>query len=415
MTSNFRLDKNKIILKNDGESFGYLRETKYNIGEKLFEFMLMDYKDMDKLKELYSNLIQIVCDTKINNRSGETFMNMCEAVYNCLEFSPYTHFYNQILIDTIVKTYNTETIRSDIPLKAGVDIDFDDEEFYPDEDFMEREEDTYCIQTIGHEWGQKIDEVSKKEQKICLKFFEIVKDELIKDLFNKREDLIKRVSLISEYSNNTAVRQLTSGQRIYLYELKKLFNLNYLNTNPSHAIFLDTVFKTKHIPNNILEKSEKELELTELANKIAEKSIEAQEVYELDNTEQQIRFELFQVIKNNFTIKKCKNCGKLFIPSGRNDKQYCDNLYLDTGKTCSEIGAINTHKGKLRDSSILKEFQREYKRMYGLHYSNYKVFKEKQFKDWSKNAIELRKNYEDNQLEEFKIELKKLSDSYWEV
>lgn len=75
-----------------------------------------------------------------------------------------------------------------------------------------------------------------------------------------------------------------------------------------------------------------------------EKQIAVEEVYELENTEEQIRFELFKVNQNNFTINKCENCGKLFIPvtssknsnqKGRNNKKYCNNLYLDTGKNCS--------------------------------------------------------------------------------
>ena len=63
-------------------------------------------------------------------------------------------------------------------------------------------------------------------------------------------------------------------------------------------------------------------------------------------------------------IKKCTNCGRLFIPL-KTDKQYCDNLYLNTGKSCAEIGATKKHKEKISGSLVLKEFQREYKRMYG--------------------------------------------------
>ena len=82
----------------------------------------------------------------------------------------------------------------------------------------------------------------------------------------------------------------------------------------------------------------------------------AEEVYELANTEEQIRFELFKIIQNNFTINKCENCGKLFIPvtssknksqKDRNDQKYCNNLYLDTGRTCREIGVLNKQKEKV--------------------------------------------------------------------
>ena len=118
-----------------------------------------------------------------------------------------------------------------------------------------------------------------------------------------------------------------------------------------------------------------------------------------------------KVIQNNFTINKCENCGKLFIPAttsknpnqkGRNDQKYYNNLFLDTGKTCKEIGALNKQKEKVQNSSILKEYNREYKRMHGLHYNHTKEFKEKQFKEWSEKARELRDTYTNEQIEDLK-------------
>ena len=53
-----------------------------------------------------------------------------------------------------------------------------------------------------------------------------------------------------------------------------------------------------------------------------EKNIVAEEVYELENSEEQIRFELFKVIQNNFVINKCENCGRLFIPATTNNNPY---------------------------------------------------------------------------------------------
>ncbi len=51
--------------------------------------------------------------------------------------------------------------------------------------------------------------------------------------------------------------------------------------------------------------------------------------------------------------------------------------------------------------------------MHGLHYNHTKQFTEKKFKEWSKKAHKLKDNYNDNQLEKFKIDLKNLSDLYW--
>ena len=129
-----------------------------------------------------------------------------------------------------------------------------------------------------------------------------------------------------------------------------------------------------------------------------------------------------KLIKEGLKENKCENCGRLFIPvtssnnpnqKARNDQKYCDNLYLDTGKTCKEIGALNKQKEKVQNSPILIEYNREYKRMHGLHYNHQKKFTEKKFKEWSKKARKLRDDFTDNKLEDFKMELKKLSDLYW--
>ena len=147
-----------------------------------------------------------------------------------------------------------------------------------------------------------------------------------------------------------------------------------------------------------------------------------EKVTEIDNIDDQIKFELLTIIENNFVINKCENCGKLFIPitssnnknqKARTDQKYCDSIYLDTGKTCKEIGAMNKRKEKVKNNPILKEFNKEYKRMYGLHYNHPKKFKETKFNEWSKKAQKLRDRYINEQIEDFRIELKKLSDKYY--
>ena len=255
-----------------------------------------------------------------------------------------------------------------------------------------------------------------------MEYFETIRDLLINNFIEKKSDLKERLELISKYSQNSTVKNLSTNERLYLYEAKRVFDIHYVNTNPAHALFLDTKFKTKYICNKELSLQEKRLDVEDVANLIKEKHIMAEEVYELVNAEEQIRFELFKIVQNNFTINKCENCGKLFIPittsknknqKGRNDQKYCNNLYLDTGKTCREIGALNKQKEKVQKSPILKEFQREYKRMHALHYNHTKEFSEKKFKEWSKKAHKLKDNYNDNQIEDFKVKLKNLSNLYW--
>ena len=313
----------------------------------------MDNKEFERLKNMYSQLIELVSTAKesdIMDEKLDCFFKMFQIVRACLEFSPYTHFYTQVLIDIIVKTYNTKVFRSDLLFKSDIGCFIENPEYSPNEFFEELEENEYNINLIMHEFTQKIEKISKKRHKEYMDFFETIRDLLIKDFMEKKSDLKERLELISKYSQNSTVKNLSTNERLYLYEAKRVFDIHYVNTNPTHALFLDTKFKTKYICNAELSLQEKRLDVENVVNLIKEKHIMAEEVYELANAEEQIRFELFKIIQNNFTINKCENCGKLFIPvttsknknqKGRNDQKYCNNVYLDTGKTCREIGALN--------------------------------------------------------------------------
>lgn len=385
----------------------------------------MSYEDFDKLKAIYTQLIELVCRGKEADTEDENmdcFFKMFQIVRACLEFSPYTHFYTQVLIDLIVKTYNFKTFRTDLLFKSQIGVFIENSKYSPKELYEQIEENQYTIELIFYEWTKEIDKVSDKKHKEHMEYFYTIRDLLINNFMEKKADLKERLELISKYSNNSLVRNLSVPEKLYLYEAKRVFDIHYLNTNPAHALFLDTKFKTKYIADNELSFEERRLDVDKIVEIMKEKNIVAEEVYEIETAEEQIRFELFKVIQNNFTINKCENCGRLFIPvnsskhpnqKGRNDQKYCNNLYLDTGKTCREIGALNKRKEKVENSSILQEYNREYKRMHGLHYNHTKEFKEKQFKEWSKKARKLRDSYNDEQLEDFKNELKKLSDMYW--
>ena len=63
----------------------------------------------------------------------------------------------------------------------------------------------------------------------------------------------------------------------------------------------------------------------------------------------------------NIIIKKCKNCGKYFIPTTRFDEIYCDLPNAD-GTTCRNKGALATYKKNLEDSKALLEYRRSYQK-----------------------------------------------------
>ena len=338
MISNFTLKGNKIVLKNTGEYFGALGDFEYNIGDKLYEFAIMENKEFEKLKAIYSQLIGLVCYAKETDSEDERldcFFKMFQLVRACLEFSPYTHFYTQVLIDIIIKTYNTKTFRTDLLFKSQIGVLIEDSKYYPNEFYRDLEEDEYTPEILIIKWNEEIEKVSNKRHKEYMEYFETIRDLLIENLIEKKTDLKERFELISKYSNNTLVRNLSVPEKLFLYETKRVFDLHYFNTKPAHALFLDTKFKIKYVCDTILSPQERRLDVDKIVDIIKEKNIVAEEVYELENAEEQIRFELFKVIQNNFVINKCENCGRLFIPAttsnnpyqkGRNDQKYPFNL-----------------------------------------------------------------------------------------
>lgn len=209
-----------------GEFFGATHDFEYNIGDKLYEFEIMGYEDFDKLKEMYTQLIELVCTAKEADTMDEKldcFFKMFQIVRACLEFSPYTHFYTQVLIDIIVKTYNSKVFRTDLLSKSQIGVFIENPKYYAKELYEEIQENPYTIELILHEFTYNIEKVSTKKHNEYIKYFETIRDLLIENLIEKKTDLKKRLELISKYSNNSIVRNLSTEERLYLYEVKNEF------------------------------------------------------------------------------------------------------------------------------------------------------------------------------------------------
>ena len=152
----------------------------------------MDNKEFERLKNIYSQLIELVSTAKesdIMDEKLDCFFKMFQIVRACLEFSPYTHFYTQVLIDIIVKTYNTKVFRSYLLFKSDIGCFIENPEYSPNKFFEEWEENEYNINLIMHEFTQKIEKVSKKRYTEYMDFFKIIRDLLIKNFMEKKSDL----------------------------------------------------------------------------------------------------------------------------------------------------------------------------------------------------------------------------------
>ena len=88
------------------------------------------------------------------------------------------------------------------------------------------------------------------------------------------------------------------------------------------------------------------------------------ETYQLDSIDAIFDVCLISInyaLENGYIIKKCKNCGRLFIPFNRSDTLYCDRIApQDNDKTCKEYGAVKTYQEHLKNNTCMKKYRQIY-------------------------------------------------------
>lgn len=99
-------------------------------------------------------------------------------------------------------------------------------------------------------------------------------------------------------------------------------------------------------------------------------------------------FLFFQYLKENILLKRCENCQKYFVATGRSNVKYCDRVVNEKGKTCRQIIPAITFRENKKYSPAEKVFNRAYKTLYS-RMSVGKLSKEL-FKEWSKEARQKR-------------------------
>ena len=94
--------------------------------------------------------------------------------------------------------------------------------------------------------------------------------------------------------------------------------------------------------------------------------VDTQEVellHEIKSIEDLFRFEFIKMVEHDIFIKKCKNCERFFIPKRRADTEYCDRIFGETGRKCSEVGATLLYEKKVASNPILDAHKKAYRRL----------------------------------------------------
>ena len=116
----------------------------------------------------------------------------------------------------------------------------------------------------------------------------------------------------------------------------------------------------------------------------------------LENIDDMLRYELVQTLMQGIGFKRCKNCGMLFVPSGRSDTLYCDFVADGEEYSCRKIGANRQAKKKVAEDPVLQEHRRAYQRLNKRKELGY--MEEAAFEVWSEEASIRRKQYEAGEL-----------------
>ena len=85
--------------------------------------------------------------------------------------------------------------------------------------------------------------------------------------------------------------------------------------------------------------------------------------FESNDIIQTFIIELFEMTEIESTaIKKCKNCGKFFVPDNRVDELYCNSIYKNN-KTCKEVGHFRTKQKLMQEYDDLRIYRNVYQKL----------------------------------------------------
>jgi len=113
-----------------------------------------------------------------------------------------------------------------------------------------------------------------------------------------------------------------------------------------------------------------------------------EQLYVIDSIEDLFRFEFMKMMEHDIFIKKCKNCEQYFIPRRRVDAEYCERAFGETGRKCSEIGAMLRYEKKVAENPILEAHKKAYRRLHSR--TRNKKMTQTEFMRWADEAVKKR-------------------------
>ncbi|MCF0125802.1 MAG: hypothetical protein HUJ68_08650, partial [Clostridia bacterium] len=188
--------------------------------------------------------------------------------------------------------------------------------------------------------------------------------------------------LINSLIEKTA-KTLKDIQALFKKDIEYIYNLNDLEElsefSPAKRLYILRGRKEEMSISKLFEKYTADIQFTnygdfnniplisennvqEIASAIEEDRLLPHH-YLCDNIVPTLYMELFELTMiDNIEIKRCKNCGKLFVPENRSDELYCSGIF-ENGRTCKEVGPFKFKQKLMEENNDLKIYRNVYQKL----------------------------------------------------
>lgn len=171
-----------------------------------------------------------------------------------------------------------------------------------------------------------------------------------------KQDLILDIEYIFNMNNLEEIKDLTPLQRFQVMTNSD-FRSKSLDKIDNNKVKINlSAFEILRDYSNYPMRQDETQRIVSKANINSSYFIECTDII------QALLIELLEIAKLNIEIKKCRNCGKFFVPDNRSDEIYCSNIY-ENGKTCKEIGHFKVQQKLIQENDDLRIYRNVYQKL----------------------------------------------------
>ena len=171
-----------------------------------------------------------------------------------------------------------------------------------------------------------------------------------------RQDLILDIEYIFNMHNLEEIKDLTPLQRFQVMTNSDVSSKSLEKIDNNKVKINLSAFEILRDYSNYPMRQDETQRIVSKANINSSYFIECTDII------QTLLIELLEIAKLNIEIKKCRNCGKFFVPDNRSDEIYCSNIY-ENGKTCKEIGHFKVQQKLIQENDDLRIYRNVYQKL----------------------------------------------------